>query len=325
MDKPNFILVCFLLLTLGCQSPKQNKPVDLIELTITEVHKAYIEGTFTSEQLVNAYLNRIKQYDNQLNSITQINSDALTVAKSLDDEYRRTKTLRPLHGIPLIVKDYINTKGLSTTAGSISLQNFIPDKDAFIIAKLVEAGAIIIAKSNMAEWASTPWASFSSTHGTTLNAYNLDYSPGGSSGGTGVSLAANFGIIGLATDTGNSIRGPSSHSTLVGFRPTMGLVSRSGIIPLHLTMDMAGPLCRTVEDATRVLEIIAGNDSNDPLTEYSKGKLPNNYIQFLQGESLIGARIGILRQLSEMEPDPEILGLFENPTSSSFVTRMKWK
>ncbi len=164
----------------------------------------------------------------------------------------------------------------------------------------------------MAEWALTPWGSFSSTHGATLNPYNLAYSPGGSSGGSGAAIAANFGVIGLGTDTGNSIRGPSSHAALVGFRPTMGLVSRSGIVPSNLSMDMPGPMCRTVEEATRVLEIIAGKDPTDPVTKYSNAKLPDNYVQFLQEQGLNGARIGILRKISETEPDPEILDLFEN-------------
>ena len=312
MSKSIIILACFLTIFLGCQPPSQNRPIDITELTIAEIQKAYVDGTLTSEQLVAAYLERINQFDGQINSITRTNPDALSIAKALDEEYQKTRILRPLHGIPIIVKDNINTKGLPTTAGSLALKDFIPGEDAFIIEKLEKAGAVILAKSNMAEWALTPWGSFSSTHGATLNPYNLAYSPGGSSGGTGASIAANFGTVGLGTDTGNSIRGPSSHNSLVGFRPTIGLVSRSGIIPLHLTMDMAGPMGRTVEDATRVLEIITGNDSDDPLTKYSEGKFPDKYVQFLQEDGLKGARIGILRNISETGPDPEILGLFEN-------------
>lgn len=311
MNKAQLLSICILIF-LGCQKGIKNaQEINLTELAIEDIHKAYEKGTFTSEQLIETYLERINQFDKQINSITQINPDALAVARALDEEFKQTNTLRPLHGIPLIIKDNINTKGLINGAGAISLRNFIPDSDAFIVAKLVASGAIIIAKSNMAEWALTPWGSFSSTNGATLNPYNLDYSPGGSSGGTAASIAANFGVIGLGTDTGNSIRGPSSHCALVGFRPTMGLVSRSGIIPMHLTLDMAGPMCRTVEDATRVLEVIVGNDPLDPLTKYSEGRLPNNYVQFLQDDGLKGARIGILREISKTEPDAEILSLFE--------------
>ncbi|MCJ7465688.1 MAG: amidase family protein [Maribacter sp.] len=311
MSKPIIILVCFLLIILECQPPAQKQPIDITELTIAEIQKAYVNGTLTSEQLVAAYLERINQFDGLINSITRINPDALSIAKALDEEYQKTGVLRPLHGIPLIVKDNINTKGLQTTAGSLALKDFIPGEDAFIIEKLIKAGAVIIAKSNMAEWAATPWGSFSSTNGATLNAYNLEYSSAGSSGGTGSSIAANFGVIGLGTDTGGSVRLPASHGSLVGLRPTIGLVSRSGIIPAILQYDMPGPMCRTVEDATRVLEIISGYDIKDPLTKYSNGKIPNNYVQFLQEDGLKGARIGVLREISETDPDPEILALFE--------------
>ena len=312
MRKLFWITSCLaLILTSSCQSPKQTEPLDITELTISDIHRAYREERFTSEQLVAAYLDRINQFDTLINSITSINPDARSIAKALDEEYKRTNQLRPLHGIPIIVKDNIQTIGLPTTAGAIALQNFIPDTDAFIIDKLVKAGAIIIAKSNMAEWAFTPWSSVSSTHGATLNPYNLNHTPAGSSGGTGAAVAANFGTIGLGTDTGNSIRGPSSHCSLVGFRTTLGLVSRSGIVPLFLRNDVVGPMCRTVEDATRVLEIMVGYDSNDPITKYSENKIPENYTQFLQKDGLRGARIGVLRELSEADPDPEVKALFE--------------
>ncbi|WP_332913867.1 amidase [Algoriphagus boritolerans] len=174
----------------------------------------------------------------------------------------------------------------------------------------MESGAIIIGKSNMAEWAFSPMHSESSTQGTIRNPYNLDHVPAGSSGGTGASIASNFGVIGLGTDTGNSIRGPSSHNALVGFRTTLGLVSREGIVPLYLRNDVVGPMCRTVEDATKVLEAIAGFDPKDPITNFSKGKIPENYSQFLQKEGLKGTRIGVFRTLSEVNPDPEITALF---------------
>lgn len=286
-------------------------PINLSELTVAQIHSAYKKGTFTSQELVAAYIDRINQFDKQINSITSINPQAMAIAKALDEEYKRTKILRPLHGIPLIVKDNIQTKGLATTAGAIALKDFIPETDAFVIDKLVKAGAIVIAKSNMAEWAFTPYHSVSSTHGETLNPYNFAHVPAGSSGGTGASVAANFGTVGLGTDTGNSIRGPSSHCSLVGFRTTLGLVSRAGIVPLYLRNDVVGPMCRTVEDATRVLEIMVGYDPKDALTKYSDGKSVKNYTQFLQKSGLKGARIGVLRELSEANPDPEIKALFE--------------
>ena len=299
------------------------KTVNVTELTIAKIHAAYKKGKFTSQQLVAAYLDRINQFDKQINAISTINPNALAIAKALDEEYKKTKVLRPLHGIPIIVKDNINTKGLATTAGALALKDFAPDADAFVIDKLVKAGAIIIAKSNMAEWAFTPWHSFSSTHGATLNPYNLEHVPAGSSGGTGASIASNFATIGLGTDTGNSIRGPSSHCSLVGFRTTLGLISRADIVPLNLENDVVGPMCRSVEDATRVLEIMVGYDPNDPITKNSEGKTPRNYTQFLQKNGLKGARIGVLREICENLPaasglsistgmaDPEVKALFE--------------
>ena len=316
------VFCLLVVLTLGFYSCKEqktaqtdNKAIELSELTISDIHKAYEEGSFSSEQLVQAYVERIKDFDGTINAITIINPQALQVAEALDKEYKETGTLRPLHGIPIIVKDNINTAGLTTTAGSLALKDFIPEEDAFIIKKLVEAGAIIIAKSNMAEWAFSPMHTESSTAGTTRNPYNTDYVPAGSSGGTGASIASNFGTIGLGTDTGNSIRGPSSHNALVGFRTTLGLVSRSAIVPLYLRNDVVGPMGRTVEDATKVLEIIAGYDSDDPLTKNSEGKIPTNYTQFLKKDALVGAKIGVLRELSDNDPDPEIKTLFEQSLS----------
>ena len=308
------IPICTLLLALflGCSAPGKVPPViDLDELTIEAIHRSYQDGQYSSEQLLTAYLGRIDQLNPAINAITTINPEALNRARALDREYERTGKLRPLHGIPMIVKDNINTKGLPTTAGSLALAGYKPAEDAFLIRKLKEAGAIILGKSNMAEWAFSPMHSESSTAGTTHNPYNLGHVPAGSSGGTAAALAANIGVIGLGTDTGNSIRGPSSHCALVGFRSTLGLVSRSAIVPLYLRNDMAGPMCRTVADATRTLEIIAGYDPADPLTRHSGGKIPDNYRQFLVKNGLAGARIGVLRELSDADPHPEVLALFE--------------
>jgi len=282
----------------------------LEELTISDIHQAYENGDYNCRQLVKAYLERIRELDHNINSITTINPDAVERAIELDEEYRETGILKPLHGIPLVVKDNINTAGLPTTAGSLALKDFIPEEDAFIIRQLLEAGAVIIAKTNMAEWAFSPMHTESSTAGTTRNPYNTEYVPAGSSGGTAAAVAANFTTVGLGTDTGNSIRGPSSHCALVGFRTTMGLVSRSAIVPLYLRNDVVGPMCRTVEDATRVLDIIAGYDPDDPLTEYSANRIPDTYLQFLDKDGMQGKRIGVLADLAFRKPDPGIEDLF---------------
>ncbi len=306
---PGLIFVfCFFLF--ACEPSGQGVAIDLAELSISDIHRAYRDGDFSAEELVQAYLDRIARLDDQTNAITIVNPEAIAIARSLDTEWRETGELRPLHGIPMIVKDNINTAGLPTTAGALALQDYVPEEDAFIIQKLVAAGAIILAKSNMAEWAFSPMHTESSTAGTTRNPYNLDHVPAGSSGGTAAALAANMGTIGLGTDTGNSIRGPSSHGALVGFRTTIGLISRSAIVPLYLRNDVVGPMCRTVEDATRVMEVMTGYDPEDPVTRYSEGKVPENYTQYLQEDGLQGARIGVLRALT-LEIDPAIKDLFE--------------
>ena len=307
----NKLLLFLSIIFIGCSSHDQAEEINLVELTIADIHASYEGGNYNSQQLVLAYLDRIKQFDNSINAVTTINPEALAIAKVLDDEFQQTDKLRPLHGIPLIVKDNINTTGLPTTAGALALQDFIPDEDAFIINKLVEAGAIIMAKSNMAEWAFSARHTESSTAGTTHNPYNLDFVPAGSSGGTGAAIASNFATVGLGTDTGNSIRGPSSHNALVGFRTTIGLISRSGIVPLYLRNDVVGPMCRTVADATKVMEVMTGFDPLDSVTQYSAGKIPGNYQQFLLKDGLQGARIGVLRALSDDDPNPEIKALFE--------------
>jgi len=225
----------------------------LEEATITDINAAFDAGALTSEKLTQLYLNRIDTYDKTgdkpLNSIILTNPNALETARALDEERQLTGARSPLHGIPIIVKDNYNTFDLPTTAGSLSLAGSIPPDDAFQVQKLRDAGAIVLAKSNMAEFAFSAQMTVSSILGTTRNAYSLDRVPAGSSGGTAASIAANFGAVGLGTDTGNSIRGPSSHNALVGIRSTIGLTSRDGIVPLNLSRDIGGPMARTVEDA----------------------------------------------------------------------------
>ncbi|MBC5774181.1 amidase [Pontibacter sp. KCTC 32443] len=313
-----YSLLCSILLLSSCtrQNQKSGAPTsnfELEETTISAVHEAFKQGSCNCEQLITAYLQRIEAYDKptKLNAIVLTNPEALTIARQLDEEYKKTKKLRKLHCIPLIVKDNYNTKGLQTTAGSLAMQGFEPSEDAYQVRVLKEAGAVVLAKSNMAEWAFSPMVSISSIAGETLNPYNLEHVPAGSSGGTAAAVAANMGTVGLGTDTGNSIRGPSSHTALVGFRSTLGLTSRHGIAPLYLRNDVGGPMARTVEDATRILEVIAGYDPADPLTKYSQGKISQSYLQYLDKNGLKGARIGVFRTLSENDPDPQVKALFE--------------
>ena len=230
------------------------------EITIKEVHKLFEQGQLTSEKLVTFYIDRIKNYDkdnNLINSIIKINPKVIEEAKKLDEIYRtgNGKIVGKLHGIPFIIKDNIETEGIETTAGSISLAGYVPEKDAFIIKKIKDEGGLILAKSNLHEFAI--WGeTISSILGQTKNPYDLSKTPGGSSGGTGAAIASNFGLVGIGTDTLNSIRSPASANNLVGFRPTMGLVSRDGVIPYSLTQDTVGPICRTVEDCAIVLDVI---------------------------------------------------------------------
>ncbi|MGH1363686.1 MAG: amidase [Calditrichia bacterium] len=286
--------------------------IDLDELTVAQIHQAYEDGDYTSEQLTAAYFARIDSLDQSttLNAIVVKNPDALKRARELDEEYAKTGKLRPMHGIPVIVKDNYHTMGLQTAGGSIVLKGFEPKDDAWQVAKLKEAGAIVLVKSNMGEWAFSAKHTNSSLIGTTRNPYNTDHVPAGSSGGTAAGVAANFGAVGLGTDTGNSIRGPSSHNALVGFRSTLGLTSRHGIIPLYMRNDVGGPMCRTVEDATRILELIAGYDPADPLTKHSEGRVAESYMAHLKKDGLKGKRIGVLRQLSERDSHPSIQKLF---------------
>lgn len=285
------------------------------ETTIAGIHRALESGEITCVELVDAYFARITAYDQPsgLNALTLTNPGAKRQAEELDADLGRTGRLRPLHCVPLIVKENYDTADLQTTAGSLALAGSTAPDDAYQVRKLREAGAIVLAKSNMAEWAFSPYQTVGSLAGTTANPYDPTRVPAGSSGGTAAAVAANLGVAGLGTDTGNSIRGPSSHTALVGIRSTLGLTSRDGIIPLYLNRDVGGPMTRTVEDAARLLEVIAGPDPGDPLTAASAGKVPTEgYVASLGPDGLQGARIGVLRTVSDTpSADPEILALFE--------------
>jgi amidase len=284
------------------------------ETTIAETQAAIRSGKITCRQIVELYLKRISTYDqpSRLNSVLLLNPSALEDADRLDREFSRTHTLRPLQGIAVVIKDNYDTRGLQTTGGSLAMKGFVPAQDAFMVKQLRNAGAIILFKSNMAEWAFSPVVTESSIAGITRNPYALDRVPAGSSGGTAAAVAANLAEVGLGTDTGDSIRGPASHNDLVGIRPTIGLTSRDGIIPLFITADVGGPLARTVADAATVLSVVAGYDSADPITKLSEGKIEKDYTKFLDKDGLRGARIGVFRRyLDAPTADPEIKELTE--------------
>jgi amidase len=290
-------------------------PFRVEETTIAQIHDAMKAGRLTCHALVDAYLHRIDAYDKNgpaLNAIVVVNPDALKQADELDRRYAQGGPVGALHCIPAIVKDNFETIGLQSAAGSLALKGFVSNKDAFLVKRIKDAGAIVLAKSNMAEWAFSPYETVNSLlPGYTRNPYALDRVTAGSSGGTAAAVAANFGAIGLGSDTGNSIRGPSSHQALVGIRSTMGLTSRAGVIPLSMLADIAGPMTRTVEDATAVFQVIAGEDPDDPVTAASRSRTIPNYAQSLQRDGLKGARIGILRQAYERDStDPEAVDVF---------------
>jgi amidase len=272
------------------------EPFAIEEATIAQVHQRMKEGTLTCRRLVEAYLARIDAYDQQgpkLNAVIVVNPRALEEADALDEKLSSGGLSGPLHGIPVLLKDNCDTADMPTTGGSSSLAGFVPEDDAFITRKFRESGALILAKANLHEFAI--WGeTISSILGQTLNPYDQTLTPGGSSGGTGAGIAANFGMVGIGTDTINSIRSPASANNLVGIRPTIGLVSRDGIIPYSFTQDTAGPICRTVEDAVRVLDVIAGYDPADDETAWSVGRIPASYSAFLKTDGLAGKRIGVL-------------------------------
>lgn len=267
----------------------------LEEATVSSINKAFNAGALTSEQLIGLYLNRIETYDDSLNSIITVNSDALEIARALDLERQVTGSRSPLHGIPVILKDNYDTFDMPTTGGSDTLAGSIPPDDAFLVKQLRDAGAIIFAKANLSEFALTAgWNGYSSFGGQTVNPYMLNRGPAGSSGGTGAAIAANFGVIGTGSDTGGSIRGPAAANGIVGIKPTRGLLSRDGIIPLALSFDTGGPLTRTVTDAAIALGIMTGVDPSDPVTLDSEGKFFNDYTSFLKKDALRGARFGVV-------------------------------
>jgi amidase len=302
---PYFFSILALVCTVGRGALAQGpKTISLDSATVADLNAAFDAGSLTSEQLVQMCLARIHAYDRQgpsLRALITVNPKALDAARQLDAE-RRTKGRRsPLHGIPVVLKDNIDTADMPTTAGSIMLEGSVPPDDAFVANRLRDAGAIILGKANMSEFASG--IARSSLGGEMKNPHNLTRTPLGSSGGTGISVAAAFVTIGVGTDTGGSIRNPSAATGVVGLKPTHGLISRDGIVPLALTFDTPGPFARNVHDVAVALNVMAGVDPADPATRKSEGHLEADYTQFLRRDALNGARIGIVRDFTGHDPD----------------------
>jgi Asp-tRNA(Asn)/Glu-tRNA(Gln) amidotransferase A subunit family amidase len=271
----------------------------LMEATITDIHDAYRHGQLTCRQLVEQYLDRIAAYDKQgpsLKALITINPRALQVADELDSKYKRSGLTGPLHGIPVILKDNYDTFDMPTTGGNTAMRTSVPPDDAFTVDKMRKAGALILAKANLQEFA-RGGNSLSSLGGQVLNPYDLTRTPGGSSGGTGAAIASNFAVLGTGSDTGQSVRSPASACSLVGVRCTRGLISRNGVIPASITQDELGPITRTVEDAAKMLDVMVGFDPADPVTGYGVGIPPQSYADHLQRGALKGARIGVMTNL----------------------------
>ena len=316
------VAICALAITLSSVSgtcakavPAPTARFEVEEATIASVHAAMQRGQLSCRGLVGAYLARIAAYDKNgpaVNAIVTINPEVTILADDLDRRFALSGMTGPLHCVPMIVKDNFETKGLQTSNGALVFEGYLPVEDATLVARAKAAGAIVLAKSNMAEWAFSPVETVSSIlPGYTKNPYALDRVTAGSSGGTAAAIAASFGLIGFGSDTGNSIRGPSSHQALAGIRSTMGLTSRAGVFPLVLKADIAGPMARTVEDMATVFQAIVGEDPRDPATAAARGRAIPDYRKSLDRNGLKGVRIGVLHEAYEREgADPEIIAIF---------------
>jgi len=280
---------------------------ELNEITIDELQQKMQNGTYTSKSLTEMYLNRIEKIDKTglaLNSVIEINPDALSIAENMDRERKDGKVRGPMHGIPVLIKDNIDTADkMMTTAGSLALQGHKAAQDAYIIKQLRESGAVLLGKTNLSEWAnfrsSRSSSGWSSRGGQTKNPCVLDRNPCGSSSGSGVAVAANLCAVAIGTETDGSVIAPASYNGIVGIKPTVGLLSRSGIIPISKTQDTAGPMTRTVKDAAILLAALTGIDEADPVTKESHGKVKKDYTQFLKADSLEGKRIGVEKSFLE--------------------------
>lgn len=277
---------------------------DVVEATIDDVHASLSTGQTTCRRLVDGYLARIAAYDKQgpeLNAIQLVNARAREEADALDVAFESSGFVGSLHCVPVLLKDQVETSDMPTTYGSAIFAGFMSGRDATIVTRMKEAGAIILAKTNMGEYA---FGYVGSAFGMVRNAYDPTRLPSGSSAGTGSAIAASFGVLGIGEDTGGSIRGPAAVHSLVGLRPTVPLVSRYGMMPANPTMDTLGPMTRTVADAAILLDVLAGYDPNDPVTAYSVGRVPASYSALLDGNTLEGARIGVIREPMDPRADP---------------------
>jgi Asp-tRNA(Asn)/Glu-tRNA(Gln) amidotransferase A subunit family amidase len=280
---------------------------DVTEKSIAHLQSDIGAGVVKSSELVQCYLERIESCDvngPSLNAVLYVNPSALQDAQALDDERAIKGPRSPLHGIPVLLKDNYDTKDMPTTGASLVLTGVVPDRDAFQVRKLREAGAVLLGKVNLHELA-LGLTTHSSLCGQTLNPYDLRRAPGGSSGGSAVAVAANLAAFAMGTDTSGSIRVPSSHNSIVGIRPTAGLSSRQGIIPFSFTQDTGGPMAKTVQDIALVLDATTGYDPGDPVTLASRGKLPDSYTSSLKGDGLRGARIGVLHAFFGESPEDD--------------------
>ena len=284
--------------------------LEVAELSATDARKKLESGELTSRALTQAYLDRIASVDKAgptLNAVIELNPGALKEADAMDAERKAGKVRGPMHGIPVLLKDNIDAVGMANSAGSLALADNRPTKDAFIVARLRAAGAVILGKTNLSEWAnfrsSRSTSGWSSRGGQTRNAYVLDRNPCGSSAGTGTAIAASLASIGVGTETDGSIICPASVNGLVGLKPTVGLVSRNGIIPISISQDTAGPMGRNVADVAMLLNALAGVDEADPAGHAAAGNIPEDYSAFLKTDSLKGKRFGLLRQAMGYHPD----------------------
>ncbi len=292
------------LMLLVAAPAKAQRAIDLDAATITELNAAFDAGTLSSVQLVTRYLARIAAYDRQgpaIHAVITLNPKAIETARALDAERKAKGKRSPLHGVPIVLKDNYDTRDLPTTGGSVLLEGYVPARDAVLVQRLRDAGAIVLAKVNMSEFASS--GAYSSLGGQTLNPHHTGFSPGGSSGGTGASIAAAFAQFGLGTDTGGSIRGPATVNGIVALKPTLGLLSRTGIIPLALSFDTGGPMARSVTDIAIALGAMTGVDAADTATRRSEGHAERDYTKYLQPNALKGARIGIARDYTGFDTD----------------------
>ena len=289
----------------------------IFEATIDEINRALDEDRLTSEQLVQYYLERIDAFEDEgpgINALITVNPKALERARALDRERAKKGPRSVLHGIPVILKESYDTADLPTTAGSVALKGSQPAKDGYIVKRLRSAGAVVIGKANMSEFAlSQGWFGYSSLGGLTRNPYNLKRNASGSSSGSAAAVSSNFAVIATGTDTAGSVRAPAAVTGVVGIKPTLGLTSRNGIVPAALSFDVAGPIARTVKDAAIALGFMTGVDQGDPRTEVSRGRYPEDYTGSLSRHALKGVRLGVARQF--LGGNPEVDEVFEKALS----------